>query len=169
MSASRALALSGGIALFAMAGLAPVSAQQPASGNAQWSKCASENQPCYIPYGTIVAYGANGVWARKTYRHAGNVDCSNRNFGDPLVGVGKSCFFRVKAGTPPPSQPIQWSRCAMENEPCFIPYGTTVAYGANGVWTRKRFNNPGRVDCSNRMFGDPLPGVVKSCSFQVRR
>ncbi|MCU0820712.1 MAG: hypothetical protein MUF11_15675 [Beijerinckiaceae bacterium] len=168
MSAFRALAVSGGAAVLVLAGAASALAQQPSPRGSQWTKCATEGQRCYIPYGTVVAYGANGVWARKTYRGAGNVDCSHRNFGDPLVGIHKSCFFRVKAA-PPPSQPIQWSRCAMENEPCFIPYGTTVAYGANGVWTRKRFSRPGSVDCSNRMFGDPLPGVVKSCSFEVRR
>lgn len=141
-------------------------------GSGQWSLCARENEPCYLPYPTTVAYGANGVFARKRFTRAGNIDCSNRTFGDPLVGVGKSCHFQVMRNAPPPPPPVmrtQWSRCASENEPCYIPYPTTVAYGANGVWTQRRFNRPGNIDCSNRTFGDPLPGVVKGCQFRVER
>lgn len=147
-------------------------AARASQGAGQWSLCARENQPCYIPYATTVAYGANGVFARKRFARAGNVDCSNRTFGDPLVGIGKSCHFQVLRAAPPPPPPVirnQWSRCASENEPCFLPYPTTVAYGANGVWTQRRFSRGGNIDCSNRTFGDPLPGVVKGCQFRVER
>lgn len=56
-----------------------------------WALCARENGVCQLPYPATVAYGANGRFARKRFG-PGAVRCNNSVFGDPLVGVGKSCF-----------------------------------------------------------------------------
>ncbi len=147
------------VLLLTLFALLPAQAQ-PTS---QWSRCAREGEPCYIPYGAVVAYGARGVWAKKTFAREGNIDCSNRTFGDPVPGVVKSCHFLVKQ---PPRRPAQWTVCADEGEPCFVPYSTTVAYGASGVWAKRQVN-AGTIDCSNRTFGDPFPGIRKKCHYLV--
>lgn len=138
----------------------------------QWTTCAAEGQSCYIPYGTTVAYGANGQWQRRQFNGPAQIECSNRTFGDPAYGVRKTCQYQTQTTMtppPPPPQPrAQWTRCANENGRCMLPYPATVAYGANGIFTQRRFN-AGPVDCSNRTFGDPLPNVVKFCQFFADR
>lgn len=69
--------------------------------------------------------------------------------------------------TPPPSpQPTPtptsgWVFCANENQRCVFTGVRTVRYGNNGVYSTRAFTDG--VDCSNRVFGDPIPGVVKRC------
>ena len=64
--------------------------------------CANENGTCVLPTGAIatVYYGANGVVAVQAGL-SGNVSCSNTTFGDPLVGVVKSCWYVATSGTRP--------------------------------------------------------------------
>jgi hypothetical protein len=38
-----------------------------------------------------------------------------------------------------------------------------VRYGANGVYSYKTAT--GSISCSNAIFGDPLYGTVKACSY----
>jgi len=38
-----------------------------------------------------------------------------------------------------------------------------VRYGANGAYIYKTVS--GQFSCSNAYFGDPIYGVVKSCSY----
>lgn len=177
---------------------APILAQQGGFPPGRWSRCAGEHEFCDIPYPAIVIYGANGAWVRRAVP-AGEVDCSNRTFGDPIRGVRKACYVEVAApggprgpgpggpgwgrphgwdqgqddgdwrgrGRGPRPGPGRWSQCAEEHEPCYLPYPTAVAYGAEDSWTIRSFP-PGQVDCSNRTFGDPLRGVRKMCLFRVR-
>ena len=51
--------------------------------------------------------------------------------------------------------------CAAQNGNCAFAGIRRVAYGANGTYTVGYFN--GGTDCSNAVFGDPVPGVVKAC------
>lgn len=61
----------------------------------------------------------------------------------------------------------QWVFCAQENEFCAAPNGSNIRYGANGVFQEiKRVD--GGVACSNSVFGDPVPNVVKSCFYRTR-
>jgi len=57
--------------------------------------------------------------------------------------------------------------CANEGGTCRIPSGTTavVFYGAANGWTA-RSGVTGAIGCSNRVFGDPLVGTVKSCRWR---
>lgn len=44
---------------------------------------------------------------------------------------------------------------------------TAIEYGAASTWVSKQVG-PGSVPCGNATFGDPLPGVVKSCRVKAR-
>lgn len=62
--------------------------------------CASENGSCVLPGGATatVYYGAPGGWAVKAGQ-SGTVACNNGNFGDPLVGTVKRCYYVVSTAT----------------------------------------------------------------------
>ncbi|HAU07488.1 MAG: Alpha-L-rhamnosidase [Candidatus Yanofskybacteria bacterium GW2011_GWF1_44_227] len=56
-----------------------------------------------------------------------------------------------------------WTYCAAENGYCNF-YGTQlVRYGANGVYYYRTLS--GGVTCTNAVFGDPIFGVAKQCSY----
>jgi type IV pilus assembly protein PilY1 len=56
--------------------------------------------------------------------------------------------------------------CAGEHAVCYLPddVTATVWYGANDGWAYSE-NITGSIDCSNSVFGDPKPGVVKACFY----
>ncbi len=56
--------------------------------------CANENGVCTLPVGVTatVFYGANNRWASKS-SVTGSINCDNATFGDPIVGVVKSCKY----------------------------------------------------------------------------
>lgn len=56
--------------------------------------------------------------------------------------------------------------CANENGRCEFRGIGTVAYGANGQFTYVNNISDG-VDCNNDIFGDPVPGVPKSCYVRI--
>jgi hypothetical protein len=56
-----------------------------------------------------------------------------------------------------------WTRCAVERATCSFSGTKTVRYGANGTYVTKSL--PGPVACTNTTFGDPVPGVAKSCDY----
>ena len=58
--------------------------------------------------------------------------------------------------------------CARENGFCRVPYPTRVIYGIPGRST-EMFVREGGIPCSNDVFGDPAPGVLKRCAFVTRR
>jgi chitodextrinase len=60
-----------------------------ASSTANWVFCAGENNTCSFSGTKEVRYGANGSYNYGTYTNS--VFCGNSTFGDPIVGVGKSC------------------------------------------------------------------------------
>lgn len=64
----------------------------------------------------------------------------------------------------PTATPIgAWITCASENGFCSFSGTTQVRYGANGVWVTQTFTDG--VSCTNAVFGDPIPGVVKTCQY----
>ncbi|KAG1663453.1 Type IV pilus biogenesis factor PilY1 [Nymphon striatum] len=69
--------------------------------------CANENSTCTIPAGQSVTvwYGANNTWvSRKNV--TGSIACNNTVFGDPLVGVYKSCEIGVEDGSYDSTLPV---------------------------------------------------------------
>jgi hypothetical protein len=62
--------------------------------------CAAENANCVIPGGTTatVYYGENGSYFAKA-GETGTVACNSSNFGDPLSGTSKRCWYVAAATT----------------------------------------------------------------------
>ena len=62
--------------------------------------CANENGFCSFSGTQQVRYGANGQYFTKTFTNG--TDCTNAIFGDPIVGVVKTCAVLASRPTPKP-------------------------------------------------------------------
>lgn len=71
-------------------------------------------------------------------------------------------------GALPQAQAQTFVPCAREHDYCRVPYPTRVIYGVPGRST-ELFVQRGGIPCSNRVFGDPAPGVPKRCIYVARR
>lgn len=76
---------------------------------------------------------------------------------DSLSGVGGDQVAAPSTAAPDPT----WTTCASEGGHCSFSGTAPVRYGVNGIWTTRTFTNG--VSCTNGVFGDPVPGTVKSC------
>ena len=119
-----------------------------------WSSCAAEGGTCGVSGASVVAFGTGG---RFNYADEGGATaCTDAVFGDPAPNVVKGCYVE---SAPPGTD--TWASCAGENGTCSFSGVMTVAYGANGSYAYATVG--GGVSCSNSVFGDPAPNVVKSC------
>jgi hypothetical protein len=119
-----------------------------------WPQCASEGGTCAVSGTSAIAFGTGG---RFNYVTAGGATaCSNAVFGDPAPNVAKNCYSEAA----PPAANV-WAHCAGENGSCSFTGVMTVAFGANGSYKYATVGSP--VSCANSFFGDPAPGVAKSC------
>ncbi|MBK4739042.1 hypothetical protein [Noviherbaspirillum pedocola] len=165
---NAALSISGITAIMA---LAPNVYAQTTSTT--WTKCASENGTCSVSGTQQVRYGANGSFVTKTV--TGSVQCTNAVFGDPIPGVVKECDVASTTSststtttaptttTTSGTDTTTWTGCASENGTCTIPGTRQVRYGANSSYVYKTLSTS--TQCSNSVFGDPAPGVVKHCDY----
>jgi len=117
--------------------------------------CANEGGVCSFSGTREVRYGANGRFFYRTATSSTN--CTNGVFGDPISGVGKQCHHRA-----PPT--TGWTQCAGENATCSFSGTREVRYGANGAFAYYTFTTS--TPCTNAVFGDPLPGTGKQCSYR---
>ncbi len=67
------------------------------------------------------------------------------------------------ATTTPPTTTTTWVSCAAENATCSFSGARQVRYGAGNSYAYKSASSS--ISCSNAVFGDPIYGVVKSCSY----
>ena len=143
---------------------APVLTAAPASTGG-WTGCAGEGGSCSFSGTRQVRYGANDIYSYRTA--TGSIRCDNGTFGDPVYGVPKSCAYgpETSAAAPAPVPTSAWAQCANENGSCSVDGTRQVRYGANGTYVYKTVT--GTISCSNATFGDPLYGVVKSCSYSL--
>ena len=58
---------------------------------------------------------------------------------------------------------VTWTACGNEGTTCSFSGTREVRFGANGVYTSKVVT--GSTPCTSAVFGDPLHGVAKSCSY----
>ena len=65
---------------------------------------------------------------------------------------------------PPPPEFPYWNNLATENGLFTLTTAGVVRYGAIGGYAYAELQ-PGTYSCSNGLFGDPNPGVNKSCEF----
>ncbi|MBC8717504.1 hypothetical protein [Ochrobactrum sp. Marseille-Q0166] len=168
---SRKISLIAGLSAF----ITSIYAFAPAPAEAaRLQRCASENGICRLPYPTEVIYGADGQGTSR-FIDRPEVRCSNRIFGDPVPGKGKSCSYVVReryedrrddrrGGRRDDRGRGQWQQCAKENGFCDFYGRKTVRYGAKGRFVERVFRDG--VPCDNRAFGDPARGQGKACYIQ---
>ena len=123
---------------------------------ADWQFCANENGFCKVRGKAEVRYGIEGRYVYKIV--VNGVNCSNDFFGDPAVGAGKTCFYREISHQ---KRERHGQFCANENGFCKFRGRADIRYGADGRYVHKMLRNG--TSCSNDVFGDPAPGVGKSC------
>jgi hypothetical protein len=136
-----------------------------------WTACANEGGTCTFSGTHDVRYGAGTSFVTRTV--TGSTACSNAVFGDPTPNVAKSCSYASdNAATPTPTPtpaptptptPETWIPCAGENGTCSFSGTRDVRYGAGNNFATGTFT--GTAQCSNQVFGDPAPYVIKSCSY----
>lgn len=139
------------------------SGSAPAPAPSAWTTCANEGEVCTFSGSREVRYGVPGAYVTKVF--SGSVQCGNAMFGDPKVGVVKSCSYAsaTQAPTPAPTVPVTWSQCAGEGATCSFTGTREVRYGVPGAYRTKVVTNS--TPCTNAVFGDPKEGVVKACSY----
>jgi hypothetical protein len=58
---------------------------------------------------------------------------------------------------------VTWTACANEGATCTFSGTHEVRFGANGIYTSKVIT--GSTPCTSAVFGDPIHGVAKTCSY----
>ena len=149
--------------LFGLAFVALVS-WSPAPAQAQWQRCASQDEVCRFRGEALVRYGAQG---RYEYRVARNrILCDVKDFGsDPARGVLKQCAYNYDLSQRDAGRSRGWTQCAREDEYCRVPGSARVRYGVGNRYVYR--NVSGGVQCSYRIFGDPAKGEHKTCAYQA--
>jgi len=117
------------------------------------SFCANEWETCGASGLKTARYGASGAYYYRT-TSGSSFACTNDFFGDPLPGTFKSCSV---------GDPISYP-CSDENGNCYFDAVKYVTYGGAGAATGKLAI--AGIECSNRVFGDPIPGVFKNCTYR---
>lgn len=128
--------------------------------SASWVDCAQEGGICNFSGTRDVRYGAGASFAVKSA--TSSIACTNAVFGDPIQGTVKSCQYSA-ATTSAPAPVASWTACASEAGTCSVPGTREVRYGTASNYTSRVLS--GAVSCSNATFGDPAPGIVKSCAY----
>lgn len=134
-----------------------------------WTNCASEGGICSFTGTRQVRYGANNSYA--TLTATSSIACTNGVFGDPISGVIKTCQYSSATSTtapaptpaPAPVPTETWTACGTEGATCTFTGTREVRYGGNGVYATKVI--AGATSCTNAVFGDPIPGVIKACAY----
>jgi hypothetical protein len=121
-----------------------------------WVVCAAENEFCSFPGTHQVRYGLNDTFAYGEFTDG--VACNNSVFGDPLPYYGKFCEISVPT---PPEPGLTWQSCAADGELCRFKGTRRIRFGLNGFYSYGTFT--GNVSCSSSVFGDPVPGLAKTC------
>ncbi len=128
----------------------------------QWTKCASQDGYCYVNGSAVVSYGAGQNWAKRNV--SGGILCSHNIFGDPAVGVNKSCYVESHASTGMSGNPPKWVACAKDYSDCQFRGTRPVSYGSGNKWLYRVASNG--IKCVPESFGrDPAPGVQKTCYY----
>jgi len=130
----------------------------PSAPAATWTACASENGTCSFSGTREVRYGSGTTFVSKTA--TGSIACSNAVFGDPTPNKVKSCSYSSETSAAPA---VTWTTCSGENGTCSFSGTRDVRYGAGSSFATKTFT--GSAACSNAVFGDPIYGVAKTCSY----
>lgn len=134
------------------------------SGPSGYTYCAREGGTCSYSGSRSVGYGANGHFTYKTISNG--TACNNTVFGDPAVGVTKSCYTKATSTVTEDSEKHQWIGCAREEGTCSFSGTHWVILGDpyTGRWSRQKQATNG-IACNIRVFGDPAVGITKFCYY----
>lgn len=139
-----------------------------------WTVCAQEGQTCRVSGEAMVRFGIGGRYAFRITRE--QQPCTVSAFGsDPAPGEVKRCEFSVNWRTQPRyrgwrdvaavrSSAGVWRYCAVEGGVCTLSGSAqTIRFGADGRYATRQA--AGQVRCDTATFGDPAPGVPKTCEL----
>ena len=96
------------------------------------------------------------------YKHPASME-ARVNVGTIDIGAYEALAAATPTPTPTPTPVTTWTTCAAENGACKFLGTKQVRYGANNSYATKTVTNS--VACTNAVFGDPAPNVVKSCAY----
>ena len=139
----------------------------PSSAQAQWQRCAGQDEVCRFNGQALVRYGADGRYAFRVARN--RIVCDVEEFGgDPAYEVVKQCEYSYdldarETSSPTPSR--GWTYCAGEDQYCRVPGAARMRYGTDNRYVYR--NVTGGVMCSARILGDPAYGEHKTCEYQA--
>ncbi len=151
------------LCVFFSCGSNSASAQPVGLPSGTWTFCGGENTQCNFAGTAIVEFGADETFAALTLTNG--TLCSDTVFGDPDVGVAKSCYYQIVSSAPSGLPSGNWTFCASEWGQCSFAGQALVEFGANGHFTGLSLTN-GTL-CAYTIFGDPDVGVAKGCYFQT--
>jgi hypothetical protein len=80
----------------------------------------------------------------------------------PVAGLLDIGAFEV-TGDAANAAPVTWTACGNEGATCTFSGTREVRFGANGIYTSKVVT--GSTACTSAVFGDPIKGVAKTCSY----
>jgi len=83
--------------------------------------------------------------------------------GEARPVVGQIDIGAYESLTAPTTTTTSWTACGNEGSTCSFSGTREVRFGANGVYTSKMIT--ASTPCTTAVFGDPIRGVVKSCSY----
>ena len=126
-----------------------------------------------INAGTVAGASASGLslLATSQYKHVAGSE-TRTLVGAIDIGAYEAAGTVTAAPTPTTTTSptpttttttTTWVNCANENGLCSFSGTRQVRYGANGSYGYK--SATGSISCSNDVFGDPIWGVAKTCSY----
>jgi hypothetical protein len=80
----------------------------------------------------------------------------------PVVGTLDIGAYEA-VGTAAETTGVTWTECASEKGTCTFSGTREVRFGANGLFTSKVVT--ASTPCTTAVFGDPINGVAKTCSY----
>jgi hypothetical protein len=83
--------------------------------------------------------------------------------GEARPVVGQFDIGAYESTTAPTTSTTTWTACGNEGATCSFSGTREVRFGANGVYTSKTIT--ASTPCTTAVFGDPIRGVAKSCSY----
>ena len=127
-----------------------------------------------INAGAAIANAASGLSLTPTQQYVFPVGTESRPVNGVIdIGAYEStanvaAVVGAVPAAPAPSAPAApatsgWTDCGGEGGSCSFGGTRQVRYGANGVYAYR--SATGSIACDNGTFGDPIYGVVKSCSY----
>ena len=105
--------------------------------------------------GTATTFSSTGLTANTAYSYTVSA----------IDAISNASAQSTSASATTPSE-TTWVTVAQEGQSFTVPALTLTRYGANGIWVERALS--GTISCSNGTYGDPVPGIVKSCQTAAR-